>query len=154
MEILLFPGSEDICCFSVWKNSFGSSFLFTISYFMNPSPQGPLCGGPTWTSSMGQGKYTSKPVKIQLFVNGAVRNQSWSKENYPSCLTYAVWKCCSPMLALSAALWGGSRRCHDSAEAFALISVCLVLCSSETWGLRLDLSPAWPSSQHYALMNF
>lgn len=135
MEILLlFPGSEDIHRFSVWRNSFGSSLLFTITYFMNPSPQGPLCGGPAWRiSPVGQIKYTSKPIKIQLLIM-----QSRSKKNYPSCLTYGDWKCCNPVLALSAAPWGTCRRCCDSIGMFSLISAWLVLC---LLGIRIE---AWP----------
>lgn len=104
---------------------------------------------PTWrTSPAGQIKYTSKPVKIQLFVKNAVRNQSRSKKNYPSCLTYGVWKCCSPMLALSALPWGACRRCCNSTGTFSLVSAC--------WeeGSRPDSSPVHPSSGRYVLMNF
>lgn len=96
-----------------------------------PLTQGPLWGGLTWrTSPLGQIKFTSKPVKIQLFVNNAVRDQPGSKKNYPSCLTCGVWKCCSPMLALSPVPWEYCQRCYNSNEMFSLISMWLVGFSS------------------------
>lgn len=96
-----------------------------------PLTQGPLWGGLSWrTSPLGQIKFISKPVKMQLFVNNAARDQPGSKKNYPSCLTCGVWKCCSPMLALSPAPWENCSRCYNSKEMFSFISVWLVVSSS------------------------
>lgn len=102
--------------------------------FSEPLTQGPLWGGLTWrTSPLGQVKFTSRLIKIQLFDNNAMRDQPRSKKNHPSCLTCGVWKCCSPMLALSPV-----PRCYNSKESFSFISVWLMGSSS---GIGIEPGP-------------
>lgn len=111
----------------------------THNYFLNPLTQGPLWGGLTWrTSPLGLIKFTSKPVKTQLFVNNAVRDKPGSKKYYPSCLTCGDWERCSLMLPLSSVPWKNCRKCSNSKEMFSFISVWLVGSSS---GVGIEPGP-------------
>lgn len=105
-----------------------------VNCFMNPPPQGPLCGSPTWRTSTSVFVNNSCLLIMQGEISHEQRiiiHLAWPMESENAVASG---------LPLSTAPWGGCRRCLISAETFSLICVAgALLIGNRDWDVTWAL---------------